>query len=535
MAKINRRNVRSAVSSPVRTGRDPTGVTYEGAPGYGRDARSELFLLAVANMVGEDTFYERAGDRDDRYAGLVRRLAVEDADWTAAFLTWLRTEGNMRTAAIVGAAEYVKGRLDAGAAPDGADSGEPATTNRRVIAFVLRRADEPGELLAYWRSAHGRAIPKPVKRGIADAVGRLYTEFNLLKYDSEASGYRFGDVIDLVRPAPRTDEQSDLFRYAIERRHNRDDAPPPSLTTIGNRTALMARPVAERRALFDRDDAVRTLRDAGMTWEAVGGWLQGPMDAQVWTALIPTMGYAALLRNLRNFDEAGVSDEVAGRVAARLSDPEQVARSRQFPFRFLAAYRAAPSLRWGHALERALSLSLGNVPALPGRTLILVDRSGSMFGPMSRRSGLNRADAAAVFGAALAVRAESADLVEFGTGHRRVRFRRTDPILKILDRFGSLGGTNTAEAVRANFRGHDRVVIVSDEQAWGGPYGADPLAEVPESVPVYTWNLAGYRYGHGPSGAGQRHAFAGLTDQAFRMIPLLESGRDGMWPWEATH
>ena len=58
------------------------------------------------------------------------------------------------------------------------------------------------------------------------------------------------------------------------------------------------------------------------------------------------MGYMALLRNLRNFDEAGVPDEVAerGRRAAR--GPGQVAASRQFPFRFLAAYRAAPSLRW---------------------------------------------------------------------------------------------------------------------------------------------------------------------------------------------
>lgn len=43
--------------------------------------------------------------------------------------------------------------------------------------------------------------PVSVKRGIADAVRRLYAEFNLLKYNSEACPYRFGDVIDLVRPA----------------------------------------------------------------------------------------------------------------------------------------------------------------------------------------------------------------------------------------------------------------------------------------------------------------------------------------------
>jgi hypothetical protein len=39
----------------------------------------------------------------------------------------------------------------------------------------------------------------------------------------------------------------------------------------------------------------------------------------------------ALLRNLRNFDDADVGDEVA----AKLSDPDEIARSRQFPYRFV--------------------------------------------------------------------------------------------------------------------------------------------------------------------------------------------------------
>jgi len=53
---------------------------------------------------------------------------------------------------------------------------------------------------------------------------------------------------------------------------------------------------------------------------------------------------------------------------------------------------------------------------------------------------------------------------------------------------------------------------------------------VPVTVPVYTWNLAGYRYGHGPSGVGHRHTFGGLTDAGFAVIALLESGRTGSWP-----
>jgi hypothetical protein len=58
------------------------------------------------------------------------------------------------------------------------------------------------------------------------------------------------------------------------------------------------------------------------------------------------MGYMALLRNLRNVDEAGVGDDVAAEVCARPADPGELARSRQFPSRFLAAYEQAPSLRW---------------------------------------------------------------------------------------------------------------------------------------------------------------------------------------------
>ncbi|MCX5383161.1 TROVE domain-containing protein [Streptomyces sp. NBC_00083] len=524
MARFNTRAAKAPASSPLAT----TGAvvrTHQGGPGHLRDARSELFLLAVANFVAQQAFYESGADRDDRFAALVRRLAVEDAEWTAGLLGWLRGEGGMRTASIVGAAEYVKARLDAGA--------ESGPANRQVVASVLRRPDEPGELLGYWTSTYGRTVPKPVKRGIADAVRRLYTGTSLLKYDTASKGYRFGDILNLVHAAPDPDKpwQGELFRYALDRRHNPGTARPPA----GDRVltahrALMALPVEERRAVVRAPDGAERLAEAGLTWEALAGWLQGPMEKEAWEAVIPSMGAMALVRNLRNFDEAGVCDEVAAQVAARLADPEVVARSRQFPFRYLAAYRHAPSLRWAYPLERALGHSLANVPALGGRTLILVDRSGSMWSPLSERSELNRADAAAIFGTALALRAEAADLVQFGSSSAPVRYRAGESVLKVLGRFGDLGGTNTTEAVRTHYRGHDRVLIVTDEQASHHRHGG-PTEQVPAQVPVYTWNLAGYRAGHGPSGTANRHVFAGLTDAAFRMVPLLEAGRSAAWPW----
>lgn len=496
---------------------------HEGGAGFARPPKQELFLLAVSNMAGQESFYESGTERDLRFARLVRQLAVSDPLWTLGLLRWLRTEAHMRTASVVGAAEFVRARAEARA----------VGFSRQAVDAVLQRPDEPGELLAYWTARYGRRLPQPLRRGVADAVRRLYTDRALLKYDTGGRAFRFGDVLELTHPAPAHPWQGELFRYALDRRHRPDRAVPPAgdaLLTAHH--TLLAVPVAERHALVTGPGGAERLRAAGMTWESVAGWLQGPLDAAVWEALIPSMGPMALVRNLRNFDLAGVGDRAAAEIARRISDPDEVRRSRQFPFRYLAAHRNAPSARWHEALEAALQHSLAQVPELPGRTLVLVDRSGSMFDQPSARSGLNRADSAAIFGSALALRAEHADLVEFGTGSQAVPLNRGESVLRALDRFHDLGGTDTAGAVRRHYDQHDRVVIVTDEQAYHTPR-LDPLASVPEHIPVYTWNLAGYALGHTASGP-LRHTFGGLSDAAFRLVPLIESGAAAAWPWEAS-
>ncbi|MFI1580414.1 TROVE domain-containing protein [Embleya sp. NPDC020630] len=540
MSRFNRLRGRPAAVSPVRSTGSKT-VTHQGGTGYTRDARSELFLLAVANFVGTDTFYESGGTRDDRFTQLVHELAVYDGEWLLGLLTWLRRDANMRTAAIVGAAEMTRARLEFGL----------PGLSRRAVDAVLRRADEPGELLGYWTSRYGRAIPKPIKRGIEDAVRRLYTSHALLKYDTASKGYRFADVLNLTHPRPAADKpwQGALFGYALDRRHHPDTATPPaSDPVLTARAELMAVPAAERAALLRAPDAAERLRAAGITWEALAGWLQGPMDAAAWSAVIPSMGYMALLRNLRNFDEAGVDDVLAAQVATRLADPEEVARSRQLPFRFLSAHRAAPSLRWAYPLEQALGHALANVPKLPGRTLILVDTSSSMESGFSRDGTLMRWDAAALFGIAIGQRCGFADVVSFSSTRRywedqpgahtkSYPMRRGESLLRSLDRWKQDGyflggGTDTALALRREYRAHDRVLIVTDEQA--GHDTQEVTRSIPENIPLYTWNLAGYQAGHTPSGSRNRHTFGGLTDAAFTMIPLLEAGRDARWPWEAT-
>ena len=553
MARFNTRVASTVVSSPVTSEATPSGQTYEGAPGYARSAKSELFLLAVAYMGSDNTFYETGKARDTRFADLVRQVATEDPAWITGFIPWLRNDANMRTGSVVAAAEAARALLSAGK-PGG----------RKIIASALQRADEPGELLAYWQSLYGRTVPKPVKRGIGDALFRLFTEYPLLKYDTGSHAYRFADILALVHPGDRKgssqagrfqgDWQHDLFGYAIGRRYGRDE-PPATLRMIAANRRLREEAGEDPSSLLDAG----RLREAGMTWEdalSMAGSKVSKKD--LWSALIPVMGFMGQLRNLRNFDEAGVPDEAAAGVIARFTSPEQVAKSRQFPFRFLSAYRAAPSLRWAYPLERALNLSLANVPALKGRTLVLVDRSLSMWeAKMSAHSEIVWADAAAIFGAAVALRAERADLVEFASRPAPVKFGASESLLKIIERFhrgndqnGPVGtGTDIPRAVRDSLRPDCvRVVIVTDEQSEPGMlpsniYGHFAFADampptriddlIPQSVPVYVWNIGGYKHGVLPSGHGNRHLFGGLTDSAFRMMSVLEMGNgNARYPWE---
>jgi len=524
MAKFNTGSVKAANGKGFITSETTaTGTTYEGAPGYARDAKSELFLLAVSNFFGEGSFYEDADSRDDRFVGLVRKVAVSDPEWFTQFVGWLRGEGNIRSAALVAALEGADALREAGVAG-----------GRKIVASALVRADEPGEALAYWISKHGRRVPQPIKRGIADAATSTYNEYSLGKYDSAKRGFRFGDVIDLVHPTPRGGAQSSLFKYALDRRRDPKTEVPSDLTTLENRAKVLARTKEQNRALLKANPAAfaAELKEAGLTWEALSGIISGGMDKAAWEAIIPSMGYMALLRNLRNFEQAGVSEGTLDSVAAKIADKDEVAKSRQFPMRFLSAYNATShSVTFARPLEKALNASLSNVPALKGKTLILVDRSGSMFGTPSKNTGLNFADAAAVFGTALALRAEDATLVQFGSDSSEIRLDKGASILPTLKKFRDLGGTNTAVAVNKHFNGHDRVIILTDEQAYGGYWGGDPTEEVPSNVPLYTFNLVGYRYGHGKSKAN-RYYFGGLTDASFRNIDLIERGVDGRYPWQ---
>lgn len=489
--------------TPVSTVR--RAQTLEGGSGHRLDPQSRLFTAAVASMC-EPKFYD-ATDGVAELARNARDVALQFPEWVAGFVPYLRDAMNMRSASIVVAAEY-------------AAVGAP--NSRAVIREACKRADEPAEMLAYWLGTHGRRIPQRVKRGIADAARNLYNEYTCLKYDGQSRQVRMADVLNLTHPKPADEHQAALFRWLLDRRHGNATPDLTLLPRVAADASLTMTPAHKRRAAING----KAMSDAGWTWERLAGWIPGGMDADAWSAAIPTMGYMALIRNLRNFENAGVPADILDDVAARIADPREVARSKQFPYRFFSAYLFSGTMRFGPALEAACEYSLANIPKLNGRTLVMVDTSASMSS--SQTAGKIRpVDVAALFAAGLSS-AGDVDLAIYASDAAYVRnaprsLLRTAELLRSLS--GQVGhGTNTWPATNVCYDGHDRVVVLTDMQ--DHPHD---IAALPD-VPIYVWDLAGYGTANLQLGAG-RHLLSGFTDSHFKMIQMLESGRDADWPW----
>ena len=75
MTKLNKG---TPAAGPFTTSPKAGTLTHQDAPGYSREARSELFLRATTGFAGEKKFYEAGAQHDDRMIQLARNLAVDD-------------------------------------------------------------------------------------------------------------------------------------------------------------------------------------------------------------------------------------------------------------------------------------------------------------------------------------------------------------------------------------------------------------------------------------------------------------------------
>lgn len=301
----------------------------------------------------------------------------------------------------------------------------------KLLPQVIQRADELAEFVAiYWKE--GRApLSKQVKNGLAAAFHN-FNEYELAKYD-RAGPVRLRDVLFLCHAKPANKEQEDMWKRLIDGKLETPDT---------WETALSAG--ADKAETFTR------LMDQGK------------------------LGALAFLRNLRNMEQAGVrTDDI-------IAYGERVNLQRILPFRFVAAERHVHNDALKVMLNDMLLRGCAQRPKLPGKTVVIVDVSGSMsYGNVSSKSELTRLDAAGALAAILRESCEDAVLfATAGKDHSHAHATMEVPPIRGMELVNKFtdngfahqiggGGIFLAQVMDYTWKlvgQADRVVVLTDEQ-----------------------------------------------------------------------
>ena len=408
--------------------------TREGAPARHISNELQLRRSVLACLLWESQFYEDGVEIAGRIAELVPKVEPERV---AALAVEARVQMKLHHVPLLLVREMARHK-----------------THRRLVAEtlerVIQRADELCEFVAvYWKD--GRApLSGQVKKGLAAAFPK-FDEYQLAKYD-RGGPIQLRDVLFLCHAKPRDGRQAAIWKKLIWGRLAVPDTWEVALSAAGTGNAAAQR--------------------------------------EVWTRLLQEkkLGALALLRNLRNLREAGVDERLV------LSALEAMNTQRVLPFRFLAAARYAP--QWQPALDRAMLACIGVRASqedgmLAGKTVLLVDVSGSMIAPLSRRSEMLRTDAAYGLAVLLCEIGERVAVYSFSDHLVDVPARRGLVLRDAIEASQPHNGTYLGRAVeQLNARErYDRLIVITDEQVHDAV--PNPLGK------GYVINVASYKNGVG--------------------------------------
>lgn len=205
-----------------------------------------------------------------------------------------------------------------------------------------------------------------------------------------------------------------------------------------------------------------------------------PLTKREWKQIAMGASWQTTRMNLNTFDRHGVlaDAEVASVVAARLRNRELIKRARAFPYQLMVAYQMASGVprKIREAIQDAMEIATGNIPALEGRVWVLPDVSGSMHSPLTGyRKGSTTAvrcvDVAALISACILRVNESAEVIPFSHELHKVDINSRDTIMTNATKLASLaaGGTNCSlplAKLNADRAVGDYVIYVSDNESW---------------------------------------------------------------------
>lgn len=449
-----------------------------GGQAYSQSPELELVSILLTSFATDD-FYRSS---DDTFSRLISLIMDNDKEFVAKAAIYARTEFGMRSITHVVASELAQHI-----------SGKPWA--KSFYEKIIHRPDDMGEILSYHFAKNGKET-NAMRKGMAKAFDK-FNKYALAKYRGEGKGMKLVDVVNIVHPIP-VEKNAEAINALVKGELKSFDTWESELTKAGQSATT-----DDEKAEFKKDVWVKLVREK-------------------------KIGYFALLRNLRNIIEQ--APEVIDEAIETLINPEIIKKSLVLPFRFTTAYEEIQKLNDGKiirsvliALNKAVDVSVANVPKFEGDTLVVLDVSSSMNGKPSQIGALF---------AAVLIKANNADMILFDD---TARYQNVNPMDSTITIAGSLrfsgGGTNFHSIFKATNKKYDRIIILSDMQGWIGHYaptkeynayksstGASPF--------IYSFDLKGY----GSMQFPEQNVFciAGFSEKIFSVMGMLEKDKKAL-------
>lgn len=371
--------------------------THEGAKAAHINPEQQLRRSVMACMLWEGNFYEDGQSVADRITETVKLVKPETV---ADIARQARSSMKLRHVPLLIAKTMCS--LD---------------THKHLVADLLgdiiQRPDELAEFLAiYWKD--GRTpVSSQVKKGLAKAFQK-FNAFSLAKWNKDGA-IKLRDVLFLCHAKPKDDDQANIWKQLINGQLPTPDTWEVSLSAGGDKKESWERLLSENK-----------------------------------------LGALALLRNLRNMQQAGVDNSVI------INGLRNINVERVLPFRFITAARYSPHLE--PYLEEAMFKCIQGKGKIPGKTILMVDVSGSMDWAMSAKSDMTRMDAACGLAVLAREICEEVEVWTFSEKLVAIPLRRGFALRDAIVKSQGHGGTYLGGAIRSLISKHDRMIVFTDEQ-----------------------------------------------------------------------
>lgn len=365
---------------------------------------------------------------------------------------------------------------------------------------IVSRVDDMTEIMSYYlenkTDKKNPKFPSSLKKGFAKAFDKFDT-YQLAKYKGEKKEVKLVDVVNLVHPVPTKRNEEALS--ALVNGDLKNTKTWESMLTKAGQDAKSEEDLAQLKS-----DAWKQLLESN------------------------TLGYFALLRNLRNI--ISQAPDCVDLACERLVDTNLISKSKVLPFRFTTAYEEINKLGKDSttrkvlmALDQAVNNSVVNVPKFDGETLVVIDTSGSMSGKPS--------EIASLFGSMI-VKVNGCDVMTFDNNARYVDYNQMDSVLTIRNSFRFAGGgTNFQDIFEKANKAYKRIIILSDMQGWVG--FTTPTKQFNEykkrfncEPTVYSWDLEGYGTLQFPE--KDVYGLCGFSEKVFEVMKFIEEDKNAL-------